>query len=676
MTGGPRIVGIRKEAQGAAELMPESPAMAPEMFEAEEEVAPARWPAWLGSVALLAWIGGMTALAFPWLERGSPVDIIEFAAALAAPPAFVAVLWLLIRGSSASEARRFGTTAAKMRAETVLLETRITTLNDRIAQGRVDLAEQAEMLLAAGSAIARQVADAGEQAARLTEAAGTAHTDLAALLAQLPEARIGADALSAALESTGRTASERAEALDGQVAALATRAQEAKQLSEGAAQSLAEHIGEMERATGTAGEQIGAVANEMSGAVDAMLGRTAQAVDSARQGIAAQGEAMLAMIDASQAALDHASRDTSEALAARVSAIEAAVNRIGERLGVQQEAGQALLIHMESGLDSVDGRIGTVHASAYERIQQLAAAVGALTGSSDAMTEALRTGETAAENAISTTETLLTGLDAVAREMDETLPASLARLDAKITEGRRTVGEAKPELLALVTAAESTRDAIAAIADSLQEQRKMVDGLSATLLDSIDAGEERSAAITRSMERDVASIAHAADAAAQAAGHASERLARQLEAISQASRAVETQVEMVRNERDETERDQIGRRAGMLSEALNSAAIDITRALSTEVADTNWAAYLKGDRGVFTRRAVRLLGGSEARAIRAHYDADQEFQHSVNRYVHDFEAMLRRVLAERDGGMIAVTLMSSDMGKLYAALGQAIDRRR
>jgi hypothetical protein len=38
--------------------------------------------------------------------------------------------------------------------------------------------------------------------------------------------------------------------------------------------------------------------------------------------------------------------------------------------------------------------------------------------------------------------------------------------------------------------------------------------------------------------------------------------------------------------------------------------------------------------------------------------------------------MLRRVLAERDGGMMAVTLMSSDMGKLYAALAQGVDRRR
>jgi hypothetical protein len=73
---------------------------------------------------------------------------------------------------------------------------------------------------------------------------------------------------------------------------------------------------------------------------------------------------------------------------------------------------------------------------------------------------------------------------------------------------------------------------------------------------------------------------------------------------------------------------------------------------------------------------VQLLGGGEDRAIRAHYEADSEFQASVNRYVHDFEAMLRRVLAERDGGAMAVTLMSSDMGKLYASLAQAVERRR
>jgi hypothetical protein len=38
--------------------------------------------------------------------------------------------------------------------------------------------------------------------------------------------------------------------------------------------------------------------------------------------------------------------------------------------------------------------------------------------------------------------------------------------------------------------------------------------------------------------------------------------------------------------------------------------------------------------------------------------------------------MLRRVMAEREGGVRAVTLMSSDTGKLYAALSDALDRRR
>jgi len=109
---------------------------------------------------------------------------------------------------------------------------------------------------------------------------------------------------------------------------------------------------------------------------------------------------------------------------------------------------------------------------------------------------------------------------------------------------------------------------------------------------------------------------------------------------------------------------------------MHSASIDVQKILSDEVDEKAWGAYLKGNRGVFTRRAVRLIGGTETRAIATYYESDPEFTESVNRYVHDFEAMLRRVLAERDGGMIAVTLMSSDMGKLYAALAQGIDRRR
>jgi hypothetical protein len=62
--------------------------------------------------------------------------------------------------------------------------------------------------------------------------------------------------------------------------------------------------------------------------------------------------------------------------------------------------------------------------------------------------------------------------------------------------------------------------------------------------------------------------------------------------------------------------------------------------------------------------------------VQRHYAEEPEFREQVNRYVHDFEAMLRRVLVERDGATLGVTLLSSDMGKLYVALTQAIERLR
>ena len=73
---------------------------------------------------------------------------------------------------------------------------------------------------------------------------------------------------------------------------------------------------------------------------------------------------------------------------------------------------------------------------------------------------------------------------------------------------------------------------------------------------------------------------------------------------------------------------------------------------------------------------MRLLDTTQVREIARNYEADPEFRDQVNRYIHDFEAMLRNVLATRDGSPLGVTLLSSDNGKLYVALAQAIERLR
>ena len=73
---------------------------------------------------------------------------------------------------------------------------------------------------------------------------------------------------------------------------------------------------------------------------------------------------------------------------------------------------------------------------------------------------------------------------------------------------------------------------------------------------------------------------------------------------------------------------------------------------------------------------MRLLDNRETREISDLYGHDGDFRETLNRYIHDFEAMLRNVLSTRDGHALGVTLLSSDPGKLYVALAQAIERLR
>ncbi|MEH6756531.1 MAG: hypothetical protein V7676_03350 [Parasphingorhabdus sp.] len=154
------------------------------------------------------------------------------------------------------------------------------------------------------------------------------------------------------------------------------------------------------------------------------------------------------------------------------------------------------------------------------------------------------------------------------------------------------------------------------------------------------------------------------------------QLAGQLNAIEDMTAKLEQRILFAKEKAEQSGDENFSRRVALLTESLNSTAIDVTKLLSNEVTDTEWAAYLKGDRGIFTRRAVRLLDSGEVREILTEYDNNSEFREHVNRYIHDFEAMLRGVLATRDGSAISVTLLSSDIGKLYVALAQAIERLR
>jgi hypothetical protein len=183
-------------------------------------------------------------------------------------------------------------------------------------------------------------------------------------------------------------------------------------------------------------------------------------------------------------------------------------------------------------------------------------------------------------------------------------------------------------------------------------------------------------ALDETIRTQLAEIGAIAERAISAATSAGGRLESQLASIKDTAAAVDARVDEVRAQVAETDEESFSRRVALLIESLNSTSIDVAKILSNEVTDSAWTSYMKGDRGVFTRRAVRLVDATEAKEIARHYEEEPEFRDQVNRYIHDFEGMLRRVLSSRDGAPLSVTLLSSDMGKLYVALAQAIERLR
>jgi small-conductance mechanosensitive channel len=231
-------------------------------------------------------------------------------------------------------------------------------------------------------------------------------------------------------------------------------------------------------------------------------------------------------------------------------------------------------------------------------------------------------------------------------------------------------------------AREQLSDAIAAMEGAARDTLTLIDTKGTAGIERItNEIRSRSAeAIGNAIHSAVAEISGQLEqAAAHASGISREatiQLRDQLAKVHELVANLENRVTRARERAEEQVDNDFARRAALITESLNSNAIDIAKAFSAEVSDTAWQGYLKGDRGIFTRRALSLIEASDARSVLQIFERDQDFRELVSRYIHDFEAMLRQVLSTRDGKAMGVTLLSSDMGKLYVALAQAIERLR
>ncbi|MFL6730338.1 MAG: hypothetical protein ACJ8E3_02495 [Sphingomicrobium sp.] len=569
----------------------------------------------------------------------------------------------------------------------------------------------------------------------LDRAAESARSDIAVLLEDLPRAEATARSLAEQIRTVGSESADKAASFGSQIDTLAERTRQADELIANATDRLAVRLAEIERAGADARGRVTEAEGSFSGVLDALLDRTSVSLQEIRSGIDAQAAAVAALVDQASAGIGKAAADSAEALGANIGRAGDSLAALSSQVAEQERASQRMIAEIDRGLGMIDerftelashgderanhflesltrarteldtlsaqasnqdGAIGSLAdrtAALRESIGHLAAEIGQAQGGADRLAEATSAVKPELswmrDAALEASERMTATADHIG-EQQERFATLLASLDdgvegarSKLAQLKSAIGDAQTEAdnltaetgPALVAALVQVKDTASHAAERAREAIGAVIPESAEKL-SVETRAALERVVRETVEERLREVETVATRAVEAARTASDRLTQQMLGIGQSAAALERHIERTDKDQREKDSEAFARRVSLLIDSMHSAAIDVGKILSDEIDDRAWDSYLKGNRGVFTRRAVKLLDGGETKAIRAQYESDLEFQRSVNRYVHDFEAMLRRVLAERDGGAIAVTLMSSDMGRLYAALAQALERRR
>lgn len=277
---------------------------------------------------------------------------------------------------------------------------------------------------------------------------------------------------------------------------------------------------------------------------------------------------------------------------------------------------------------------------------------------------------------IESTDSALHGLQTQLNEQAEDTLAKLQGLRGKLdqlrSDGESFATQSQDSLHSALTSLESaTESAFAALETGSKERvTALAETVGAEAVDALDRALRNQSAET------IGALEQAASHASGVGREATVQLRDQLAMVNELTGNLEQRIARARELAEEQINNDFSRRMALITDSLNSNAIDITNALATEVSDTAWDNYLKGDRGIFTRRAVKLIDSGEAREIADLYQSDDAFKANVSRYIHDFEAMLRSMLSTREGNALSVTVLGSDLGKLYVILAQAIERFR
>ena len=736
-------------------------------------------PGWTLHVARLALVllGAAWTAFFIWAKLPAirlgvtPDQLVSWTQQWCVPLLLMAVAYLLFLRTSTREAGKFTDVAASLRAESMTLENRLHRINNELSLAREFIANQSLELESVGRTstaklvshaekIQQLIGDSDEKVQTIGQVSKTALANIDKLREQLPVITNSAKDVTSQLANAGRNAqaqvqelidgflrvNEFGQASDKQILLVKERTEafvaEMSQSLDSISQSLSGRFARISAESETVFAELEENGHNLTEFVAGKLTHIAGESENIFQQMDEHSNNLTHRISSSLTSLRDEQAENASAMDSQLENYESALIRLAEIRHLEGDKLADMGGHIQQLLDQCQERIVQIDREGGDRTAKMAFAISALDDNLDRMLGKVGTSHADTQSLITHAERLMLALESSARDIDETLPRALDRLDARVEQslsgfetsrthitgmkalsddlcaqfdtietalenrmaqlsalsahdtGWQAQAEAIDKLIASIRSVRIESDALAenagtklvnALADvrtGAQEAARLARvAVESSIGDAAsELGSKTEAALEKILHSKTSqlvgqlesSVSQAVGATDEAAAHLQDQLVKVAELTSNLERRVTEAREKAEASTDED----FARRVALLTESLNSTAIDVTKIFSNEVTDTAWAAYLRGDRGVFTRRAVRLLDSGEVREISRHYENDREFREHVNRYIHDFEAMLRDLLSTRDGGVIGVTLLSSDMGKLYVALAQAIERLR
>ncbi len=530
----------------------------------------------------------------------------------------------------------------------------------------------------------------GEDLARTAETATSVSTTRAEeVLARVNEAVAAFEAQLQAFDAKATEAGTRLmerltayrEGFAGEAETLEKRAAEGVAELERLAQLLADQAemvaaaaGEAARNMGEAGERmdersanLGQVLDEMRRRIEEVGGR----LEAERKALAEASETsagtVLEAAERFRSQSDTLSRQAdavSERLLENTEALDAEIARIDERGRGTVEALDAAVTRLrDEGKDLME-----VLERSSESLGQAATAFGGERERilADTNTAAERLSE-AAEVVAEKAATMRQAGDSTRTEID-----TVAQHFAHAAERLKDATEAAKR--SVTESSEDFENRLAsAIAKGLREVGQSMDTLNSMFGAEVSELEDR---ITRTLESTVAALREAASEAGAESERMAARLAEQSDKLVHRATSFLNKSEEIERRILANSRDAFVRTSSLLIESLQSAAVDIDKILETEVPDDVWQRYLAGDRSIFSRRTVRLADRKTRGRIRDMFEHDREFRDTVLKYFRDFEALMEQVMSRDTHSTLSVTLISSEMGKLYVLLAQSLKKLR